>query len=436
MLQTFNIEKVLVDCLLKITKITDEIYIEQGFETDSQGPYPTNLTREEFLAAAMLNPALSHADTVVIRDPDNQLQAIQYANFFKSQFSNIIHLLNNAADHTNDKPFQDYLKAAAICYQDPSRGNCQMMTRKWLDARESPLQLVMVWDETYSDTFLGVKGSMDSALFLADETLSDIVQKPVDSWSSFEKTFHFPGNSHNFSGFYTRVYETLSLGGALHGMQLRAWNLPDDLEIRKTMGSHQMILRENTLNTLDNDLIPMIQRLFNLKQPEISHEDFLDGLLWTLTAHELGHNLACYREQKTLLELNDAFEELKANIFPLIWVLDQHSKSNLSSHQAEAAIAVYLSLNLMDCILAKTIPGRRSYAKAAWIQMNRLNEMDAIAINNDRISINLSQMESANRKLLDEILLIMSRGNYSEGNNYINTNANPMNISLLYPSHK
>ncbi|MCD4654835.1 hypothetical protein K8T06_12985 [bacterium] len=426
MQQIAELEQILLRNLREITLISDEIYIKQGFDTGNhRGPYPADLTREEFLAAAALDPSLSQPDTVVTRRSDDTLQAVHYVDAYQSQFNNIIRCLDEAAEFVDDKSFHAYLKSAANCFRNPSPETYQIMMQKWLKAREHPLQLVMVWDETYSDTFLGLKGSMDSAVFVADEMLSLIVQQPVNSCPLFAKTFHFPGNPHNFTDFYTRVYETLSLGGALADMQLRAWNLPDDLVIRQSMGSHQLILRENTFNALENDLLPMIQRIFHLEYNNISHEDFLNGLLWTLTAHELGHNLGCYDEQGKLLELNDTFEELKANIIPLIWVMNQHASYRLTSSQAEAAIAVYLALDLMDCVLAKTVPGRRSYARAAWIQMNRLQEMDAIEMKNNRISINLANMETANRKLLDDIMLIMSCGDYSAAAKYAETYGDP-----------
>lgn len=432
MIHAVELDQVVLRNLREITLIADEIHVAQQFDTGScQGPYPVDLDRQEFIEAAAVNPDLARSDTVVVRDFDHTLKAIPYVEQYKAQFQAIIRCLNEAAGHIDDDAFREYLQATAHCLQTGSPGDYQQMQRKWLDAREYPVQLVFVWDETYSDTLLGIKGSVDAALFIADQELSQVVQEPVETWERFAETIKLPGDSHGTSGTFTRVYQTLSLGGALPGMKLRAWNLPDDLMIRQSMGTHQLILRENTLETLQNDLIPMISRLFTLSFPsEQTEQTYLDGLLWTLTAHELGHNLGCYTEQVNLLELNDTFEELKANIIPLIWVMDQHARCRISNAQAEAAMAVYLALDLMDCVLARSIPGRRAYARAAWIQMNQLEKLGAISLKDGRIRINLGRMEPANRKLLNDVLLILSQGHRPAAATYASVNDTPMNLDL------
>jgi len=328
MLNAVELDRILLRNLREITLIADEIHALQEFDTGKRkGPYPHDLTREEFLEAAATNPDLTRSDTVVVKDVDHSLRAIPYTEAFRSQFQSIARCLKEASVNVEDPAFRQYLSAAENCMTDTSPSAYYEMMQKWLEAREHPVQLVFVWDETYSDTFLGVKGSVDAALFVADDALSEVVQHPVETWATFSETLRFPGNPHNFSGFYTRVYQTISLGGALPGMKLRAWNLPDDLEIRQKMGSHQLLLRENTLDTLENDLIPMIKRIFHLSHQTSEFPEFLQGLLWTLTAHELGHNLGCYDEQRNLMELNDTFEELKANIIPLIWIMAAMSRS-------------------------------------------------------------------------------------------------------------
>lgn len=427
MLHKIDTDRSVLHQLIEITEVTDTIFQLQGFSGGGPGPYPADLTRAEFLAVAAQDPDITRPDTVIRRSSDGMLIAEPYALAYAGPFRRIAGILDTAAARTDDPAFRQYLVSAAACMRSTSPAAYRTMMRDWLAARHHPLQLVLVWDETYSDTRFGVKGSVDAGIFSVDEILTPVVQWPLDTWPMLMDTLHIPGGATSYSGFYTRVYTTAALGGALPAMKLRAWNLPDDPDIRRSMGSHQLILKETTLDTLDNDLMPMIRNQFRLSGSGMSDRKlFLQGLLWTLTAHELGHNAACYDAQSQLLELNDTFEELKANILPLLWVMNEHAGGRMDDAEAEAAVAVYLALDLMDCVLAKTVPGRISYARATRIQMNRLESLGALVMGDGRVRIRLAETDRANRILLDEVLEILAGGSYSAAERYLDAYGKPL----------
>jgi len=426
MLHKIDTDRSVLRQFIEITEITDAIYRLQDFAGGGPGPYPPDMTRDEFFAAAALDPDLERPDTAVRRRPDGTLAATHYTSAYTDPFRRIAGILDSAAGDAVDPGFRTYLESAAACMRSSSPETYRTMMRHWLAARHHPVQLVLAWDETYSDTRFGLKGSVDAGVFCVDEILTPVVQWPLDTWPMLMETLQFPGDAVSYSGFFTRVYTTAALGGALPEMKLRAWNLPDDPDIRREMGSHQLILKENTLETLDRDLLPMIHTRFRLSDGVTDRKLFLQGLLWTLTAHELGHNAACFAGQTRLRELNDTFEELKANILPVIWVMNEHAGGRMDDAEAEAAVAVYLALDLMDCVLAKTVPGRISYARATRIQMNRLESLGALTLGDGRIRLQLAQMDRANRILLDEVLEIMASGAHSAAERYLDAYGKPL----------
>jgi len=427
MLHKIDTDRSVLRQLIEITALTDTVYRLQGFAGGGPGPYPPGMPRDAFLEAAATDPELARPDTVIRRGAHGTFHGEHYTVAYAEPLGRIAEILDAAARQSSDPAFRRYLESASACMHSTSPDAYRTMMRHWLAARHHPVQLVLVWDETYSDTQFGLKGSVDAAVFRVDETLTPVVQWPLDTWPMLLDTLQFPAGAVSYSGFFTRVYTTEALGGALPEMKLRAWNLPDDPQIRLDMGAHQLILKENTLGTLDGELLPMIRDRFHLNTADLTDRNlFLQGLLWTLTAHELGHNAACYDAQSQLLEFNDTFEELKANILPLLWVMNEHAHSRMDDAEAEAATAVYLALDLMDCVLAETVPGRISYARATRIQMNRLESLGALTMDDGRIHIRLAEMDRANRTLLDEILGIMASGAHAAAERYLDAYGKPL----------
>ena len=145
-----------------------------------------------------------------------------------------------------------------------------------------------------------------------------------------------------------------------------------------------------------------------------------DGLFWTLTAHELGHNIGCYTQQFQLREYEDVFEELKANILPILWVLDIHRRGIISREAAEAAVVSYVCLDLMDCVLARTVPSRNCYCTATMIQINYLLKFGGLRASRNGLTLELDFLARPNRQLLDQVLQILSLGNKTAAHDLLN----------------
>ncbi len=381
--------------------------------------YPPGMSRAEFHDAAVKNPDLKRFDTVVEFDSEGKLTAVPYSVKYRDILDDMIGYLQEAATKSQDFQFATYLRAACNCLREGTIQAYKNMMEAWLKSRESPICFIIAYDETYSDTMYGLKGTFDAALFIEDPTWSPALEKPVKTWSRFSQTLSFPGSPRHFQGIFSRVYRTLGLTGAIRDMQLRAWNLPNDYDLRTRTGSHQVIIRENTIQAFYEDLLPMMQRLFGVPGDGITEDMLLRGLFWTLAGHELGHNLACYDQQSGLGEIEDVFEELKANIIPVIWAMRCREWGEITGDDARAAVMIYTALDLQDCILVDVSESRRSYCLAALIQMNYLLEYGAAECVGSRLHFNIGSLETVNRRLLREITEIMSGGDYVRGREFI-----------------
>ncbi len=413
----------LIEYLKEIIGVVDRIAETQNTRNDAVSHfYPPGIDRNLIELELMNDPEFRRFDTLIRQRPEGGLFTVPYHIAYAGFYAEIIHLLDKACRQADDESFRKYLESIRSCLRKGTPESYREMMRAWVLAREYPLCFPFVFDETYCDTLLGVKGSFDAALFQVDPDLTRIVQKPLETWADFVRAQNFPGKPDHFPCHFTRVYRTIALGGSLPAMQLRAWNLPNDYQLRANLCAHQIIILETTRKTFDSDLMPMIRRLFRDAETSDQTRDlYFTGLLRTLTAHELGHNLGCYPQQNALWELEDVFEELKANIFPIQWAVFCLNRGDISREEASAAIRVYLALDLMDCILAKNSDSRKSYCTAAMIQMNYLHNTGCLRIENGRLNLDFQTLYASNATLLSQVLSILETGDYQSGKALIQT---------------
>ena len=403
----------LIRLLRSAVSIADQIADAQGINKQNNfNVYPAELSRDIFQAESRINSDLSRFDTVVEWSQDGHLVAVPYHQKYRGYFHQLADVLGEAAALTDQIEFKEYLLSAVNCFTIGTQESYRQMMTAWLKTRDCPLCFLVVYDETYSDTFMGLKGSFDAALFEQDTKASQTVEITYATWRDFCATLTYPGTPEKFYSSHAGVYSTLALGGSLPAMQLRAWNLPNDYGVRKQYGSHQIIIKENTENSFLKDLQPMIRNHFEAQYSSMDSGELYRGLLSTLAAHELGHNLGCYGQQQNLFSLEDTFEELKANIYPLLWLCFCREAGNLTDSEAESAAFSYIALDLMDCKLARTTPSRSSYCLATQIQLHYLMTRGAVQISNNRLKLDFSKFEEANLGLLQSVLSVLSSGDY------------------------
>ncbi len=383
--------------------------------------YPPFLSRDELLAQCHACPELGRPDTAVSVSPDGSLEAIPYPDLFPELRANILIRISRALPHSTHPPMTDYLLGVARYFETPAFSNYLDMSALWMSTIDLPVIMPVVSDETYCDSRCGLKGTVDSAVFIADSQLTETLSLPSRSWASFLKRLPIAVDALPVAGMSSRVYRTAALDGALPNMKLRAWNLPNPHDVRRIKGTHQIIIYENTRSAFESDLKPALRRIFNSLTVRHTDDMLFDGLIRTLSAHELGHNYACFANARSLNDRHDTFEEMKANILPLLWVCFCLESGLMALDDAVAAICVYLALDLQDCILARETLSRRCYCLATALQMNYMLEHDAISIDNGDIRIDLNAIWNSNLDLLRICMAIMANGDRDSADRLIHS---------------
>lgn len=407
--------------LVTISQLAGHVCQILGVDSDLflQTIYPAGLQHEHLLAESRGNPDLIRPDTLIRQQHNGSLHAIPYPLICPETSLELIHAIDSTRALRPPLLLDNYLVSIRRYFSTGSWTDYLSMNRCWMQTIDMPVTMPIVCDETYCDTRFGLKGTLDSAVFEVDLDLTQLVLLPQKTWSVFLNRLPETPGAVVIRGISARVYRTLSLDGALPKMKLRAWNLPNPHDLRNEVGTHQIIIRENTLRAFHEDLRPAIREIFSGRLSNCSDQSLLNGLLWTLSAHELGHNYGCYDAARSLAEFHDTFEEMKANILPLLWACFCLESGVISLNDCTSAIAVYLTLDLQDCILARELISRRCYCLATALQMNFMLDKGAVRIDSEGIRIDISAIWESNLTLLEICLKIMSEGDHDAAESLI-----------------
>ncbi|MFC1721401.1 hypothetical protein ACFL0Z_00620 [Patescibacteria group bacterium] len=413
-------EQQMIAKLSQVVDIVGEIFAEQKSPDLPGGNlYPPDLTREEFDQAAIRDPELRRFDTVVERMSASEYRAVPYNKKYSSYYQRMIPLLQEARKFSRDASFRVYLTSLISCLKEGTPETYQHMMAAWVKTKNYHINFPFTYDELYMDRLVGLKGGFNAALFLEDKELTATIDKPLRTWEDFTKSFSFPGRARNFSNLSAAVYHTVNHQGMMADMKLRAWNLPNDFKLRSEIGARQTIIRESTLQAFHDHFLPIAKEIFPTSVKRVTEEELQSGLFWTLTLHELAHNIGCYEREKELEKYHHVFEELKANVFPVIWAFYCKSEKVCSTSETEAAVTIFFAMNLMDCLLATNNPSRESYCLALLIHCNFLKEKGKLLINDKEMKFKFSNFVDANNELLQQTLEIVEKGNYDRAKKFV-----------------
>ncbi|MBN1553029.1 hypothetical protein JW979_16255 [bacterium] len=409
----------LIYLLTKAVDVISDIAEEQGILSDNSPPfYPPDITPDELKNAALYDRRILRFDTYLRRDSHGQLIPVPFTQKHRHHCHQLRDIFDNAKLHVAHPEFSEYLNTLTTWLDQGSETAYFAMQQQWLKTVNLPFLFPLVLDETYADTVFGLKGSMDAAVFIEDRKMTSICQKYLDYWYMFVTSINLPGNPLMIKPSYPKVYRAHATSAGLLNLELKAWNLPNNFALRQSSGSYQILIQETIQKSFYKDILPLLHSLFEMNSENLAQDSLLTVFHQMLLYHELAHNIGCYEMQRNLMIWDNVFEELKANILPLQFILHARDMKWMESELAEAAIMSYLALDLMDCLLARSVKSRVSYDYATKIQFSYLIDKGALKIEDSRILIDYQRFGLSNAVLLSDCLEILSIGDPEQAKRY------------------
>ncbi len=407
-------EQQLIQLLSEVVDIAGEIYDKQNNPDFPGGNlYPDDMTREEFDQAAIRDPEMKRFDTVVERvGSGSDFKAVPYNKKYSEDYAKIIDLLKKAQHLSPDPSFRVYMSALLTCLDEGTPEAYRHMTGAWVKTKDYHINFVFTYDERYVDRLVGLKGVFNTILFVEDKEMTPRIMKPVRVMSEFIEHLNLPGDPAKPSSISPAVFYTVAEDGLAKNFSARAWNVPDDPICQAEVGTRQMIVRKVALDLLTEQLWPIGGDVLDC-QDEFDEDTFRDGFFWTITLHEICHNVGTYACKDNLEKYAPVFGELKSYVIPIYWMFYCQDKKVFSEKEVKASIYSYLAYSLSIAVLGEKFKERECYLTATLILLNYLVEKEAIAIDGSKMSIDLEKLKIIIVEFYLEIINIMEKCSYN-----------------------
>ena len=424
-------------------------------ERPGKGVYPQDLEKDEFHAILIKMLKDGKVDDVakilnqrsVVERVGNELVATDYVDKFKDDFAYMASELEKAAETSTNADFNEFLilQANALRTADPMLD--AYADKKWATLQDTPLEFTIT-RENYSDELTETVVENPELKALLDENgiipvakdflggrVGIINKKGTDAILGVKN--YLPLMAHNmpFKDDYIQnispdkeskqtmvdadlVAVTGDVGEFRAGITL-AENLPNDdkLSIKELDGGRRNVYhRQIRLITSEDAREKMKKRLAATVNPEL-HQYYNDEAdHWFTVGHENGHSLGPKSGTEGLGKYKSIIEENKADMISLA-MLDVLTEAGMyTPEQRKQIIVTYAADNMMTSKPTLSQAHRvRSVMQNYYFIKEGAMEISPEGI----LNVDIEKMVPTARKMLEEIIQVQMKGDFSKGEKYV-----------------
>ncbi len=384
--------------------------------------YPTDLTTEEFDAAADENPALKSLYTLVRRDDAGALVAIPYSEAFGEQLRFAAGKLREAAELAEDPGFKLYLERRAEAFET---NEYQPSDLAWMDMKDNRIDVVIGPIEVYEDELYNYKAAAESYVLLKDMEWSARLARYAAFLPALQEGLpvppeykqESPGTDSDLNAYDALYYS----GQANAGSKTIAINLPNDEEVQKTKGSRRLQLKNAMRAKFDKILTPIADVL--IADDQRDHVTF-DAFFANTMFHEVAHGLGVKETitgrgtvREVLREQYSALEEGKADILGLYMVASLNEQGELG----EADLMDNFVTFMAGIFRSVRFGASSSHGKANMIRFNFFEEMGAFSRDTatGTYRVDPEKLQTATDALTERILKLQGDGDYEGAKSFV-----------------
>lgn len=424
-------------------------------ERPGKGVYPQDLEKDEFHAILIKMLKDGKVDDVakilnqrsVVERVGNELVATDYVDKFKDDFAYMASELEKAAETSTNANFNEFLilQAKALRTADPMLD--AYADKKWATLQDTPLEFTIT-RENYSDELTETVVENPELKALLDENgiipvakdflggrVGIINKKGTDAILGVKNYLPLMAQNMPFKDDYIQnispdreskqtmvdadlVAVTGDVGEFRAGITL-AENLPNDdkLSIKELEGGRRNVYhRQIRLITSEDAREKMKKRLAATVNPEL-HQYYNDEAdHWFTVGHENGHSLGPKSGTEGLGKYKSIIEENKADMISLA-MLDVLTEAGMyTPEQRKQIIVTYAADNMMTSKPTLSQAHRvRSVMQNYYFIKEGAMEISPEGI----LNVDIEKMVPTARKMLEEIIQVQMKGDFSKGEKYV-----------------
>ncbi len=453
-----ELTKILFDAQLGIIGIDSEsnhvTLLKNAKVLDGKAFYPSDLKKEEFIS--IIKNMLKNGEKeevknilnqrTIVRRNGSKLQAIDYTEAFKTEFSIMAEELEAAAKTSINKDFNEYLLLQAKALRENNPMLDAEADKKWASLQDTPLEFTLS-REQYADLMTGYvmednelcalletngitpvsKDSLGARVGIVNKKGTQDLLKvkkylPLMADNMPLKERYEQNISSEDNNLQTMAdVDIVTLRGdegAYRGGITIAQNLPNNDKLSLTIGGgrrnvyHRQVRTNNSAEALERrkkrlnaTLNPDLHKFYN---PEADH--------WFTIGHENVHSLGPKSGTEALGKYKNIIEENKADMGSLA-LLDCLVNAGVYNEEEKKQILVTFGAN---CFLKAKPKLSQAHRVRTVMQAYFFIKEGALSVNNDGIiDINIDKMIPAARKMLTEIIEVQLSQDFSRAEQFI-----------------
>ena len=386
--------------------------------------YPTDMTKEEFEAAAERDPSLRSQYTLVRRDSDGKLVSVPYHEAYGAEVTRASELLREAAGMAEDDGFRHYLEARATALES---SHYQPSDFAWMEMRNNDIDLVIGPIESYEDKLFGSKTAFEAYLLIKDRDWSKRLEKYSAMLPILQRGLPVPPayKSEEPGGdSQLNAYEVIYYAGDCNaGAKTIAINLPNDEQVQLEKGSRRLQLKNAMRAKFDNILLPIAGMVIAEDQRSLIE---FDAFFTNTMFHEVAHGLGIKNVldgsgtvREALREASSALEEAKADILGLHLVGRLTDSGDLPDNVLESNFVTFLA----GIFRSVRFGASSAHGIANTLSFNYLQRAEAFRRDEGtgNYRVDADKMRAAVDALSGEILQIQGDGDYERATAFLQT---------------
>jgi len=435
-----------------IDRESTKISLAKGVnELAGKGLFPEDLTKDEFhqILIKMLNEG--KIDQVrkilnqrsVIERSGEELEAIDYIDYFKDDFTKIADYLVKASEFSTNSDFNEYLKLQADAFRTADPMLDAYADKKWAELQDTPLEFT-VTRENYSDEMtesvieneelkallekyeipviskdflggrVGIVNKAGTEALLKIKDYLPLLASCMPYNDEYEQNISKNSDAKQTMVDVDLVAVTGDVGAYRAGITL-AENLPNDDKLSLTIGGGRRNVYHRQIRFI-SDKEKLQKRLDTVLDKE-QHQYYLDEAdHWFTIGHENTHSLGPNKGTEALGKYKSIIEENKADMGALAFLDVLEEKGMYTHEQVLQMIVSFAADNFL-----KSKPTLSQAHRVRSVMQNKyFIENGAIELTEEgKIHVNIDKMVPTAKKMLAEIVRIQIDGDFAKGEKYV-----------------
>lgn len=413
-------EKKVVEKLVEAAKSIAFIYQKQE-NPKSLGAnfYPQEAAKEKILEAAKQNSAILDPYTMVETNGKGKLVAIPYHLKFKKELEKTSSLLQEAAQHTQNKDFANRLKLQAIALVD---GSYEASDIYWLTMKPYKIDIVIGPIDRLDDRLLFKKASYEAWVGVIDEEKTKkakIIQHAI--YDVRRKIFTLTEKADFLDKTQLRVDRTLIFSGLFARGMFTSNSLPVDPNLMEKYGIEITFFDTSLDIKFETQHYPIYKAIFESKfQKDYSKDLLKEGSFRNVLLHEIGHSLLRYKDsERRLKELFPVIDELSATIYGIKSCGSLVLKGIMSEKELEAIMIMFICRAFTWWIDSQKQKSVEPFAIGHAIALNHFLANGALKEAGGISWPNFNKMFLGIEELSDALEALISMGTYADAQQVI-----------------